>query len=995
MATNSQVAEGPLIKHIPGGYAEFRQRESGLPPARLVTDEGEWWAKLVHKPTLDTPADPPIDPPVDVKPDDPINGKPSPDPEFDWDSLTDTRDINWDYYDNKKFEPYEWKTDYTPTEWNTDFKIPEGYGWGTSDTVLPYTGGLGGDSGFRFYEHPGMTDPPMVGPQLPPKGYQDPKFGEPIVIRPRGVEEDKGNIGRKPKLGGEKPFRFYDPKWNPNSFSNRVKGITTDVAGGVVSMSDAILGKTQFDQYPRPQKEKELGRLLKKWKDLVTGKGEEGLLLWETQGVPSSLGDRTPFGLDAFDTLKNLDKIIKNEHNIKTQEYGQLQVIAIMNMAKLIAMYGPIGAVPATVSTLAKDIMSGFKNAFADHPEFRGNPVQDLVHGTTWVLGQTLEKTYNATLAKIVGKIDGEKLKEQLSKLNIIEGMKAPAAITGAKITYTPTRPKHLSIGEPQMPVPDDPWYVRPNPRQHDRGQERGDPGKPYVPPPPVGQTTSPVVVQAPQGELQGEQQTETYGGTSPTQQRDPEQLDTKTITGGPMGQPVGRIETDQLTQEQLDAGPQISQKITPPEAAEIADQIIGEAPEGDTPFKIGTPKPPTGRTSTKEEVDQWLEESGHKGHVTEDDTTTSTKLTELDAETTERLFRQAERESQQEYFKEHGRFNDDAINEAFSKGPVNWLEQGTNEFRTEVDTDETGDHIRIGKLEDSISELESYYQQLENDIRWSNQYQNFDGTQTLEQQIAQNDAIRENDWNRDEALRGLYEQLSQIQDDNAAGAGVKETKGTPSAIQIWYANPDMEAEEAAAEAMRYAQDARTELTEQNSDEMWNKLQNFSHNLNETVRNQIFNIQAKQIEVEQASNQAGAANREQANEERQAERQAQKEAFDKQQAEMDATGEAIMKGVKDYYKKLEGKEPLMAAAGQAHLATKILYKGKDGGVVAVKDANGKTVGLAYVHPEEKKLIDEKFGGAISAEGFEPKSSGPVVVQDPSTIYVPQPDDPGE
>ena len=61
MATNSQVAEGPLIKHIPGGYAEFLQKESGLPPARLVTDEGEWWAKLVHKPTLDTPVDPPID----------------------------------------------------------------------------------------------------------------------------------------------------------------------------------------------------------------------------------------------------------------------------------------------------------------------------------------------------------------------------------------------------------------------------------------------------------------------------------------------------------------------------------------------------------------------------------------------------------------------------------------------------------------------------------------------------------------------------------------------------------------------------------------------------------------------------------------------------------------------------------------------------------------------------------------------------------------------
>ena len=321
-------------------------------------------------------------------------------------------------------------------------------------------------------------------------------------------------------------------------------------------------------------------------------------------------------------------------------------------------------------------------------------------------------------------------------------------------------------------------------------------------------------------------------------------------------------------------------------------------------------------------------------------------------------------------------------------------MEQGTDEFKTEVDTDETGDQIRIGKLEDSITDLRDYYWRLENEINTSNQYQNFDGTQTLDQIRARDDALAENDRNREEALGGLYRQIAQIKDDNAAGAGVKETRGTPSAIQIWLANPDMEAEEAVAEAMRYAQDARTELTDQNRDEMWNKLRNFSSNLNELVQNQIFDIQAKQSEVEQASNQAGAANREQATEENQAERQAQKEAFEKQQAEMDATGKAIMKGVKDFYKKLEEKEPLLAAAGQAQLATKVLYRGKDGGIVAVKDADGKTVGLAYVHPEEKKIIDEEMGGSISAEGFDSKRSR-TIVQDPSTVYVPKPDDPGE
>ena len=53
----TQVAEGPLIKHVPGGYAEWRAKESGLPPARLHSSEGEWWGKLVG-PTDTTTPDP-------------------------------------------------------------------------------------------------------------------------------------------------------------------------------------------------------------------------------------------------------------------------------------------------------------------------------------------------------------------------------------------------------------------------------------------------------------------------------------------------------------------------------------------------------------------------------------------------------------------------------------------------------------------------------------------------------------------------------------------------------------------------------------------------------------------------------------------------------------------------------------------------------------------------------------------------------------------------
>ena len=947
----TKVAEGPLIRHTPGGYAEFLQRESGLPPARLIRPEGEWWAKLV-----DTPA-PSI---KDIVPDtgdtDPTGPTDSPAPGFDPDALTDPGTINWDYYDDPKIEPYGWKTDYEPIDWSTDFEIPKGYGWGTSDSTLPYTGGLGiGD--------PRTADPPITGPQLP-KGPED-RLGvgykEPIVIRhprpPKG--ETIQNIGR---ASGDKPFIPYRESDTERAIGG-IKGVVTDALGGVVSMSDAVLGKTQYDQYPRPPKEKALGRLLGKWKDLMEGKAEEGLLLWETQGVPSSLGNRTPFGPDYVDTLKNLDKIIKNEHNIKTQEYGQLQVIAIMNMAKLISMYGPIGAVPATVLTLSKDIMSGFKNAFADHPEFRGNPAQDIIHGTTWVLGQTLEKTYNATLGKVVGKVDGEKLKEKLSKLNIIEYMKAPDVSTGVKITIDPNKPK-VSHLEPDH----DPLDLR----IADKKLISGTPGTPtreMRKPVPTGEipTAQPIRAEVPTQKPPippPPPLTSTYTHI-PTEVG---QATTKTVTP-PIIPPPSSDPDDRLTDEQLAVGPEIT--------------------EGD-PLGGGITGRPTG------EPVQMSDEEAQRLGLTPSESDRIYK--ELGAETTGKLLKQAERESQQDHFKEHGRFSDDATNEAFSKSSIDWLEQGTENFRSEVDTDALGDDIRIGDIERSIGDLEYYYQNLENQIQWSNEYQNQDGTQTTQQRVDQNAALDDVRRQRDGAIGGLQSQINDIHANNAAGVGVKETKETPSAMQIWFNNPDMSAEEAVEEAMRYAQNAQTELTQQENDEMWNKVQNFSHDLTNTVQDQIFGIQQQTQDTEQASNQAGFENQEQEFKEQQATQKANREAFEKQQAEMDAVGKSIMDSVKAYYKKLEEKEPLMAAAGQAQLATKVLYKGKDGGVVAVKDKVGNTVGLVYIDPETKKMVDETMEGYINDDdpylrqgpGILMESEGGPTIWSPA----PEPDEPG-
>jgi hypothetical protein len=927
----TQVAEGPLIKHVPGGYAEWRAKESGLPPARLRTSEGEWWGKLVGPTdTLD------VDAGIgggDVGGGD-GGGIVSPDPNF-----IQPEPIEPDYTE-PEVDLGGLKTDRTPTDWSTDFEIPKGYGWGTPDATLPYGGGL--DAGditgrtprerdFRFYDYPGMTDPPMIGPQLPTKlddRTLGTRFQDPIVIRhPRPLTgETIQNITGKPSLGDEKPFKFYDSKWNPDSFSNRVKGITTDVLRGVESMSDAILGETQYDQYPRPPKEKELGRLLGKWKDLMEGKGEEGLLLWETQGVPSSLGDRTPFGPDYIDTLKNLDKIIKNEHNIKTQEYGQLQVIAIMNMAKLISMYGPIGAVPATVLTLAKDIMSGFKNAFADHPEFRGNPVQDLVHGTTWILGQTLEKTYNATLRKLVDKVDGEKLKEKLSKLNIIEYMKTPDVPTGVKITYTPPKTTRLSGrgGEPQMPTPIIPPIIPP-PRPTEVFEDAEIMREKKFP---TGQPTA----------------------TSPTQGQpiidDREEFKGQPITGKVRGETVGYDVDPRDSQDYRDA---------------IPPQIREKQPlEGDPGGGI------TGQVTGEPVREITGEEAQGTGGV-------------IDAETMLKIRQQVGLERRQTQFKETGKFKNDAVNEAFTKGAYNWLEHGADNYTGEVDTDHLSNASANADIDKAIGDLNYHYDQLAEEISWSAAYDNYSDRQ---------DALADVERDRQSAIAGYESQRSNIQDSQAQGEGLVEFT-TQSAVGIYLNNPGISPEEAVDQAYNQAQNARVGIIEDTREDSALKSSDFWQDINKQITGQISNIGQKTRDAESASNTAEAEQREDDFEAQQAATQAIKDKSDKQLAQNQADAKAFTEEMKAYYEKLAETEPLLGAKGSADLAKlgvtgKIVYSGKDGGIVLVKDKDGKVVSYAYVDPTDKKLIDETMDGWISEDDDYLKGK-PTVVMDPETM----------
>jgi len=193
----TQVAEGPLIKHVPGGFAEWRAKESGLPPARLHSSEGEWWGKLVgpndanvggvDPVTVNPPVDPPVNPIVN-----PIDGIDSPDPNF---IQPEPPAVNWDFYDDK-VDPYEWKTDYKPIDWDVNYnEMPQGFGWGVpTGSPLPHQGGGSG-----------VTEGPSGRGAVVPGGQ-----GDKLTTR--------GSAGlRKPLVDFKPSPTEYAEGYNPNN----------------------------------------------------------------------------------------------------------------------------------------------------------------------------------------------------------------------------------------------------------------------------------------------------------------------------------------------------------------------------------------------------------------------------------------------------------------------------------------------------------------------------------------------------------------------------------------------------------------------------------------------------------------------------------------------------------------------------------------------------------------------------------------------------------
>ena len=431
IAPRPVVAEGPLIKYNPGGFAQFRAETTGLPPARAQFGDQEFWGQLVTptttKSTTEPPVKPPTEPPTQIPPDTVV---------VDEEPIFNTPNYTVDL-----------------PEQRIDIPIPE-IRWDTSD--IGYTGYdpkddpdflegdlISADRNFTPYTTP-VTDPAPLTPRTIQPKQDRPR----ISITPKGIpkpEKDLPPVKGTPKntTGVFKP-----------TLGDKAAQTLQDIFSATEKPARILFGKTRYDaEGPLRKDERQTFDTLKKFKDWSDGLTEEQFKLWETKGIPSETTGRAPVGPKYGKMLADFGRILKNEENIRTQEYGDLQLLAALNTAALISQYGAIGGAIPVLVTASDDIMSGMNNMFAKSPELAGNPIQDFVHGTTWVLGKTLQKTYNNTIGQVLPKIKDTRIKDKLG--NIDEFMKAPRRPNmGTKAVISMPDPDGtITIPEPETPT--------------------------------------------------------------------------------------------------------------------------------------------------------------------------------------------------------------------------------------------------------------------------------------------------------------------------------------------------------------------------------------------------------------------------------------------------------------------------------------------------------------------------------------------------------------
>ena len=480
----TQVAEGPLIKHVPGGYAEWRAKESGLPPARLHSSEGEWWGKLVG--------------PTDTTGPDPILGN-----EGVGDSGDSGGYIGSDFKDeemqgldpaafdetlrnklneeqtpdptlNPEIDTYEWKTDYTPVDWDVNYnEVPKGFGWGvsTDSPILPYQGGGGGISGSgpSSPSGRGRAVPGGQGDRLTTRGSAG--LQKPLVdFKPSPTEYVKGYDPAKTFI--EKPGAIKD-----------LKDVATDGLKFGERMVRSLAGPTAADFKPRNPKEAALHNKFKKGYEIFIaaikeGGGVFGGTLYETGGGRTTMPDTKTGEVPQAhfpNVLKTLRKVFAGEKDpIVMQDYGDLHWATIVATIGLANTYGPIvWAIPG-LRTMADTIGASMNGMLMDKPNLEGNPVQDTMHRLFWIAGQAGQKVYENSIGKIIEKLRGtpksEKTRGTISEelddlINIKDAFKGHKSFKRVKVSGgVPAGSKHLQprgYANPNLPQPEQPRQPR------------------------------------------------------------------------------------------------------------------------------------------------------------------------------------------------------------------------------------------------------------------------------------------------------------------------------------------------------------------------------------------------------------------------------------------------------------------------------------------------------------------------------------------------------
>ena len=330
-----------------------------------------------------------------------------------------------------------------------------GVGGGTGiggGLISSFGGGMGGGGAYDF--KPG-------GGYAGGSGFivvDDPDKGPSMLEQMMGMRYDKdfmedGDLGgdRGRTVGGGRA-----PSTGPSTYEEwlnfrRDPDVELQTKGekafeDIMKLGNKYLGPTRFDEGELQGDKGMFIRGVGKLRDWFLGLSDERIKIWEDKGIPSELTGRNPFGPDYVDAIRNIRDILQNKDGIKIQEYGDLQMPGLLFAAGLISQYGSQVGLPLAAINMSNDIMSATNNMFAERPEFAGNPIQDVIHTAFWVPGKIGKEMWNATIGKVLPKIQDTTIKDKLNNATLGKLRNPPKSSPRIRVSV---KGKEVGLGQP------------------------------------------------------------------------------------------------------------------------------------------------------------------------------------------------------------------------------------------------------------------------------------------------------------------------------------------------------------------------------------------------------------------------------------------------------------------------------------------------------------------------------------------------------------------